>query len=39
MSSLFKKFYTELITGLLKVLVGCSNQSSLNTLLIQLLDH
>ena len=38
MSSLFKKFYRELKTGLLKVLVGSLNESSLNALIIQLSD-
>ena len=39
LTDLFKKFYADLITGLVKVLVGLLNQSSLNTLMFQFLDH
>ena len=39
LTDLFKKFYIELIIGLMKVLVGLLNQSSLNTLIFQFLDH
>ena len=35
----FKKFCTELITGLMKDLVGLLNQCILNTLIFQVLDH
>ena len=36
---LFKKFCTELITGLMKDLAGLLNESSINTLTFQLIDH
>ena len=36
---LFKKFCTEMITGLMKDLAGLLNQSSLNTLTFQLIDY
>ena len=36
---LFKKFCTELIIGVMKDVVGLLNQSSLNTLTFQLIDH
>ena len=39
LTGLFKKFYIDLIIGLMKVLVGLLNQSSLNTLIFQFLDH
>ena len=39
LTNLFKKFCTELITGLMKDLVGLLNQLNLNTLIIQLLDY
>ena len=37
--NLFKKFYTELIHGLIEDLVGLLNQLSHNTLIFQLIDH
>ena len=36
--NLFKRFFTELITRLMKYLVGLLNQLSLSTLILQLLD-
>ena len=36
---LFKKFCAGLITGLIKHLAGLLNQSSVNTLIFQLIDH
>ena len=39
LTNLFKKFCAELITGLMKVLVGLLNQLSLSTLMFQLIDH
>ena len=36
---LFKKFYTELMHGLIKDLVGLLNQLSHNTLIFPLIDH
>ena len=39
LTDLSKKFYIDLIIGLMKVLVELLNQSSLNTLIFQFLDH
>ena len=36
---LFKKFFTGLITGLMKDLAGFFNYLSLNTLTFHLIDH
>ena len=37
--NLFKKFFTELMHGLIEDLVGLLNQLSHNTLIFQLIDH
>ena len=39
LTNLFKQFRTELITGLMKDLVGLLNQWIFNTLIFQLLDY